>query len=165
MLTKSVALCLSAAIVGTILASQASAQEKKDLTGVWILSAITEDKAGSKAEPWGPNPKGILILSENGYFSQHQMRSDRPKYAGKGRLDGTAEDDKRVARETLGYFGTYSVDDEGKAISFSYEASSWPNLGGTKAKRTFNLSGDALKTMNPAAAGGGPITLHWKRAK
>lgn len=154
-----------ASVVGV--GATASAQTTDQLTGVWLLENVIEERDGKKIETWGPNPKGMLVLHASGRFSQHQMRSDRPKLAGKGRLSGTPEDDKTAVRGTLGYFGTYNVNEAEKTITFLYEASTWPNQEGTEAKRPYELSGNELRTVNPASttAGGGGVTLYWKRAK
>jgi hypothetical protein len=161
----SFAIAIQMAVVSTI--TGASAQTKSPLVGIWILENVIEVRDGKQIETWGPRPKGMLVLDEAGWFSQHQMRSDRPKLAGKGRLDGTPDDDKIAVRGTLGYYGNYAVNDAEKTITFRYEASTWPNQEGTEAKRPFELSGDELRTVNPASttAAGGVVTLHWKRAK
>lgn len=160
--TRLCSIVLAAAL--SLLASQAFGQ-KAEITGTWGLISVTDANSGADDKAWGPAPKGLLVLNETGHFSQHQMRSDRPKYTGAGRLSGTPEDHKRAAEQTLSYFGTYTIDPEKKVISFRYEGSSWPNLEGTEAKREFQISGDELKTFNPAAAGGGAIMLSWRRLK
>jgi hypothetical protein len=53
--------------------SQSAAAEEniaKRIVGAWTLDAVTAERAdGTKAEPFGPNPKGIIIFTDSGYFS------------------------------------------------------------------------------------------------
>ncbi|MDB5641112.1 MAG: hypothetical protein JWN07_429 [Hyphomicrobiales bacterium] len=156
--------CLASLATLTVISSQLLAQTS-ELTGTWRLKSITDTNTGEDDKLWGPAPKGLLILDGNGFFSQHQMRADRPKYAAPGRLGGSSEDHKRAAEQTLSYFGTYKVDAARKVIAFTYEGSSWPNVEGTTAQREFILSEGELKTLNPAPAGSPPITLTWMRAR
>ena len=59
-------------------ANGAFAQEKSQLVGTWtFVSSTSKNPDGSPA--WGANPKGIVIFTENGRYSSHVMRSDRPK--------------------------------------------------------------------------------------
>ena len=53
---------------------------KEQLVGTWtFVSSTTKLPDGSPA--WGTNPKGLLIFTENGYFSSQIVRSDLPKFA------------------------------------------------------------------------------------
>jgi hypothetical protein len=72
-----------ASLVLTLLLGDASAQQKslKDqLVGTWTFVSST-GKLADGSPTWGTNPKGSLILTENGRFSLQIMRDNRPKFA------------------------------------------------------------------------------------
>jgi hypothetical protein len=162
-----------AAIVALLflgVALQALAQSAKDqLVGTWMLVSIyIEGPDGSRIDPFGANPTGILIMDGNGHISVQFIGSDLPKFASNDRLDSTPEENKTVAHGILCYFGTYSVSDADRSLNIHIESSSFPNWTGSDQKRLVTLTEDEMKWINPTASSGGPgFTGHtvWKRAK
>ena len=158
-----------ASLVLTLLLGDAIAQQKslKDqLVGTWTFVSST-GKLADGSPTWGTNPKGSLILTENGRFSVQIMRNDRPKFASNNRMKGTPEEIKATVEGTISYFGTYEVDEAGKTLTYKIEGASFPNWNGTDQKRPIvSLTSDELKYSNPAPSIGGPTTeLMWKRIK
>ncbi len=146
------------------------AQSAKDqLVGTWTLVSIyIEAPDGSKFNPFGADPTGILVMDGNGHISVQLIGSDIPKFASKNRLDGTPEENKAVVQKTLCYFGTYSFNDADRALNIHIESSSYPNWSGTDQKRFLTLTGDEMNWTNPTASTGeSGFTGHtaWKRAK
>jgi SAM-dependent methyltransferase len=79
---------LSLVLLGIAVPTQAQSL-KQQLVGTWtFVSSTTKLPDGSPA--WGSNPKGLLIFTENGYFSSQIVRSDLPKFASKNRAQGNA---------------------------------------------------------------------------
>jgi hypothetical protein len=153
----------------TLLLGDAIAQRKslKDqLIGTWTFVSST-GKLTDGSPTWGTNPMGTLIFTENGRFSVQIMRSDRAKFASNNRMKGTPEEIKAMVEGTISYFGTYTVDEAGKILTYKIEGASFPNWNGTDQKRPIvSLTSDELKYSNPAPSIGGPTTeLTWKRAK
>jgi hypothetical protein len=64
----------------------------------------------------GINPKGLLIFTENGYFSSQIVRSDLPKFASNNRAQGTPEENKAVVQGSSSTFGTYTVNETKKNL-------------------------------------------------
>jgi hypothetical protein len=162
-----------AAIVALLflgVALQALAQSAKDqLVGTWMLVSIyIEGPDGSRFDPFGANPTGILFMDGNGHISVQFIGSDLPKFASNDRLQGTPEENKAVEQGILCYFGTYSVSDADRSLNIHIESSSFPNWTGSDQKRLVTLTEDEMKWINPTASSGGPgFTGHtvWKRAK
>jgi Lipocalin-like domain len=151
-------------------ALQTLAQSAKDqLVGTWTLvSVYIEAPDGSRFNPFGADPTGMLIMDGNGHISVQLIGSGVRKFESKNRLDGTPEENKAVVQRTLCYFGTYSVDDADRALNIHIESSSYPNWSGTDQKRFLALTGDELNWTNPTASTGeSGFTGHtaWKRAK
>jgi hypothetical protein len=71
-----------------------SAQQGKSLrdqlVGTWtfVVAEITAAD-GKKSFPFGETPKGLLVFTPDGHFSQIHIASDVPKIASNNRLNGT----------------------------------------------------------------------------
>jgi|SRR5580692_2965390 hypothetical protein len=150
-------------------ALQTFAQSVQDqLVGTWTLTSIyIEGPDGSRLDPFGANPTGILNMDGNGRISVQFIGSDLPKFVSNGRLDGTPEENKAVVQGILCYFGTYSVSDADRSLNIHIESSSFPNWKGVDQKRFVALTEDEMKWINPTASSGPGFTGHtvWKRAK
>jgi len=137
---------------------------KEQLVGTWtFVSSTTKLPDGSPA--WGTKPKGLLIFTENGYFSSQIVRSDLPKFATNNRAQGTPEENKAVVLGTSATFGTYTVDEAKKTYTLKFEGSSFPNRAETEQTRAFTIAADELKVTNPSTSVGGSSELVYKRAK
>jgi hypothetical protein len=147
-------------------AQQAATQSAKDqLVGAWMLvSNYNERPDGSRFEPLGANPTGMLIFDDNGHMSSQLMRSSLPKFASNNRQEGTPEENRAIVQGVLCYFGTYSVNEVNHTLNFHIESSSFPNWNGTDQKRSFTITGDELTYIAPGASGGIAHVV-WKRAK
>ena len=153
--------CLSA----TLSAGRASAQSAKDLVGAWVAVSNTAEQGGVKSEPYGASPQGMLIFEANGRYGLILSRKNVPKIASNSRTTGTADENKAIVQGTISHFGTYSVNESDKSITFRIETSTYPNFNGTEQKRAFTLAGDELTYTVPAFSGGGTAIAKWKRTK
>jgi lipocalin-like protein len=143
----------------------AMAQTAKDLVGAWTAVSNTAEQGGRKSEPYGVSPQGMLIFEANGRYGLILSKRDVPKITSNSRTNGTAEENKAVVQGTISHFGTYSVNEADKSITFRIETSTYPNFNGTEQKRGFTLVGDELTYTVPAFSGGGTAIAKWKRAK
>ena len=154
-------------------ASAAVAQPAKtlreQLVGTWsfVIAEITTAD-GKKTLPFGDKPKGMLIFTADGHFSQVHVAGDLPRIAGNNRLGGTDADHKAIVHGSLALFGTYTVDEEKKTLTFKIEASTYPNLQGVAQTRTIDtLSADEFRNTNRTTSRDVPAvaTNIYKRAK
>jgi hypothetical protein len=144
----------------------ASAEAAKDLLGAWTLVSITVGEGEKKAEPYGPAPKGALMIEGNGRFSIVIVRAGIPKFAANNRESGTAEENKAAVHGSLAYFGTYALNEADRTLTVRIEASTYPNFEGSEQKRLFTLAGDTLTLANPTpSAGGGTAVQVWRRSQ
>ena len=158
-----VALALTAAPVA---AQQDSLREQ--IVGTWnfvIAEVVAPD--GTKSFPFGETPKGILIFTPNGQFAQIHVASDVPKIASNNRLTGTPEEYATIMRRSISLFGTYSVNEEKRTVTFKIASSTYPNFAGEAQERTIDkLTAEEFINTNPNVAGGrGHATNVYKRAK
>ena len=155
---------LAAALAFVLTAGAALAQPAKTLreriVGTWdfVIAEITTAD-GKKTLPFGDKPKGMVIFTADGHFTQVHVSGGLPKIASNNRLAGSDADNKAIVQGTLALFGTYTVDETKKTITYNIEASTFPNLEGVKQTRTIDaLSADEFRNTNPAAARDGPAT-------
>ena len=153
-------------------ASAAPAEQAKtlkdQLVGTWtfVVAEITAAD-GSKSLPFGDTPKGILIFTSDGHFAQIHVASDVPKIASNNRLTGTPEEYKAINQRSLSVFGTYTVDEDKKTVTYNITSSTFPNWEGVAQTRTIeSVTADEFKNTNPSVAGGrGSAFNLYKRAK
>ena len=157
------------AALALALTTTATAQTlKTQLIGTWDF-VVAEVKApdGKKSFPFGESPKGILIFTPDGRFAQIHIASDLPKIASNNRLTGTPEEYADIMRRSLSVFGTYTVDEAKKTVTYHIVSASYPNLQGEAQTRTIDrLTADEFVNTNPNVAGGrGSASNFYKRAK
>jgi Lipocalin-like domain len=145
-------------------AGDALAQTAKDLVGTWGVASVTSEQGGTELEPYGSDPKGILMLDENGRYALMVLRPDLPKFASNNRTAGTPEENSAVVHGSIAHFGTYAVEG-GDTLVFRIEASTFPNWNGAEQKRPFTLTGGKLEYTVPEASGGGTAQVVWTRAE
>jgi hypothetical protein len=145
----------------------AVAQTAKDLVGTWTLVSVTLEQDGKKTDMYGPDPQGQATFDPNGRFSIMFIRSDVPKFASTNREAGTPEENKAAVQGSIGYFGTYSVSETDKVVTYHIESCTFPNWKGADQKRLFKISGDELTLSNPGttSVGSGKALAVLKRAK
>lgn len=153
-----------------LLPGNATAQQKslKDqLVGTWSLVSwerIAPD--GRKVLSYGANPQGINFFGADGRFFIMWARADLPKLASTDRSKATAEEAKALMAGVLSYYGTYTLDELSKTITFRIEVTNFPNQLGQQQKRVISsLTADELKYSNPVSTAGGQIQIAMKRAK
>ena len=161
---------LLAAILGIGAASAQPAKTlREQLVGTWnfVIAEITAAD-GKKTLPFGDKPKGQIIFTENGHFSQVHVSSGLPRIASNNRLAGTDSDNRAIVHGTLALFGTYTVDEAKKTLTFNITASTYPNQEGTSQTRTIDkLTAEEFVNTNRGAARDGPAAAanYYTRAK
>jgi hypothetical protein len=138
---------------------------KEQLVGAWMLE-LTSTKLPDGSDVWGSNPIGLLIFTNNGLFSSQTMRSDRPKFSSNSRVKGTPEENKAAVHGSIASFGTYTVNEPEKTVTFRYLGSTFPNREGTEETWPVLINGGVLRiTHLSTSVGGRPSHLMYHRLK
>ena len=141
---------------------------KEQLVGTWLQVSIDGTfPDGTKRQLFGPDPKGIVIYTSDGYFSLMQSRADLAKLASSNRATATPEEAKAVVAGSIAYFGKYSVDEASKVVSVDIQGSTFANqIGSTSDNKRIitSLTANELTLTNPGSASGLKLELVFKRA-
>ncbi len=139
---------------------------REQLVGSWTLVALTAGAGADQTLPYGPNPKGTMMVDANGRFSITVLRSDLPKFASNNRTTGTPEENKAIVQGSIAYFGTYTIDEATRVITVKVEGSTFPNFDGGAQTRILSFAGDEVTYLNPTPSmGGGPAKVTYRRAQ
>ena len=136
----------------------ASAQSLKDqLAGTWALTAGTEHLAdGTKIKRW---TEGRLMFDAGGNMTHFLIAPDRPK---------TGTDPRAPVGPAVGYWGTYTVNDADKSMTWKVDRAMWPGFDGIERKQAVAITGDTMTlTGAPVQTPQGTIipVNEWKRVK
>ena len=149
-------------------AAQAEKSLKDQIVGTWnfVVAEVTAPDGG-KSFPFGETPKGILIFTADGRFAQIHVASDVPRIASNNRLTGTPEEYADIMRRSLSVFGTYTVDEAKKTVTYNIVSASFPNWQGEAQTRVIDkLTADEFVNTNPSVAGGrGTASNLYRRAR
>ena len=149
-------------------AAQPANSLKEQIVGTWnfVVAEITAPD-GKKSFPFGETPKGILIFTADGRFAQIHVAGDVPKIASNNRLTGTPDEYRAIMHRSLSVFGTYTVDEEKKTVTYRIVSGSFPNWEGEAQTRTIDkLTADEFVNTNPNVGGGrGSASNFYRRVK
>jgi hypothetical protein len=165
---KTIAAALLASILSAGTAAAQPASLKDQIVGAWdfVVAEVTAPD-GKKSFPFGETPKGILIFTSDGRFAQIHVAGEVPRIASNNRLTGTPEEYAEIMRRSLSVFGTYTVDEANKTVTYNIVSASFPNWQGEAQTRAIDkLTADEFVNTNRGLAGGrGSASNFYKRAK
>ena len=159
---------LALALSGGTTAAQSAKSLKDQIVGTWnfVVAEVTAPD-GKKSFPFGETPKGILIFTADGRFAQIHVASDVPKIASNNRMTATPEEYAGIMRRSLSVFGTWTVDEANKTVTYNIVSASFPNWEGEAQTRVIDkLTTEEFVNTNPNVAGGrGSASNFYRRVK
>jgi hypothetical protein len=165
---KTIFACIALAASLHAADAQPAKSLKEQIVGTWdfVVAEVTAPD-GKKSYPFGETPKGILIFTPDGRFAQIHVAGDVPKIASNNRLTGTAEEYAEIMKRSVSSFGTYTIDEDKKTVTYHIVSASFPNWQGEAQTRTIDkLSAEDFVNTNPNVAGGrGSASNIYKRTK
>ena len=153
--------------VSEVVAQQQAGGLGQQIQGSWTLVSCVNERDGKKIDVFGPNPRGLFILTPEGRFTMILMQASLPKFAANNRTKGTAEENQAVVQGSIITFGKYTVASEKEqVVNLLVEGCTFPNWDGGTQKRLMTVVGDELRVTVPTpASGGGTNYVIWKRAR
>jgi lipocalin-like protein len=144
---------------------QSAKSDKERFIGSWTLVSLTSGEGANQTLPYGPDPKGTMMVDANGRFSITVVRSDLPKFASNNRMSGSPEENKAIVQGSIAYFGTYTIDEATHVLTVNVEGSTFPNFTGGTQTRILSFEGDEVTYFNPTPSMGGSAKVTYRRAK
>ena len=118
----------------------------EQLAGTWkVVSLVTKFDGGDVVEPFGPNPKGRLVLTPEGHWIIIQTGANRGPAK-------NLEEKAALLDSMLAYSGKYTVDGNKMTIRVDM---SWNEIytgANQNQMRFFNIQGDTLTIRIPEIA-------------
>ena len=137
------------------------------LAGSWLLRSWEIHGPGTDAvaQPFGPEPSGLLVYTPDGWMSATVCRPDRMPFPAGGsprRLDDTTV--AAAFRSYFHYAGPYRIEADSVIHSVRYSLN--PSMVGTEQVRSLTLDGDRLILRGEEAVSGSlrRHQLVWRRA-
>jgi Lipocalin-like domain len=113
-------------------------RDKPEVVGVWILRSchLEVQETGQRFDPFGPNPRGVLIIHTDGRMATMTTPRDQQK---------PLTDVERAAafQSLVAYSGKYRLDPPDRFVTTVDVAWFQPWIG-TDQTRTYRISGDTL---------------------
>jgi hypothetical protein len=140
---RGVILGATTAAASLALPGQGHAQAKslKDrLVGAWSLTDIYDrDKDGSEYYVWGEGVQGLSLYTSGGHFSIQIIAAKRDK--------GASRTPRMPVGQSIGYFGTYTVDEPTTSVKLKIDRCSFPGWDGIeRVTKIALLTADELRT-------------------
>lgn len=157
---------LSAMLFSVILVAQ-SKNNPNGFIGSWSLVSITNfHQDGTKVQPYGKNPEGLLIFDKDGNYAIQILKENRPLIISGNKNTSTPEENAAIVKGFNAHYGKYLVDTKKKIITFEILHASFPNWEHKVQRRSYNYNSDVIKYIVTNTTQGGDSVLAevvWKR--
>ena len=141
--------------------------KKNNVVGTWNLVSGYLDNHGNHIDILGQHPAGMLVFTEDLRFIVIVHNPDIPKFASGDRANATPEEYKIAVTNSLGVYGTYTVDENGEFGEEHVLGSTFQNMNGhTRGKNEISVKveGNSLTEIQKIADGIA-VNLVWERAQ
>ena len=135
-----------------------------ELVGTWRLVGCVRRSGGRTEHPFGEQPVGLLLYTQDGRMSVHLAFGDREPLSSLDLAELPEAEAALAFRTYLGYGGRYRI--RGDTVVHSVEVSSIPDWVGTGLVRRVSTSGEMLVLRTPeerTAEGSVVWELQWLR--
>ncbi|WP_460117715.1 lipocalin-like domain-containing protein [Pseudomonas sp. S2_C03] len=140
---------------------------KNQVVGTWRVVSATIDPGGRNIPAYGERPNGLLVFTADMHFIEVLTDASTPRFASDARGEGTDEENRRAMSGSIGFFGTYTVDEEGQFSGNHVQAATFPNWVGstrTREQLTLVVNGDRM-TEHFRRPEGTAIQIEFQRVK
>lgn len=159
--------CLRAAVAGILAAAlalpasttaaQTASAPANEVAGTWRMVSATVEENGQVSRPYGANPAGMLVFTTDMHFVEVLTNADSPRFTSDARGGGTDAENRRAMASSIGFFGTYWVDADGRFAGNRVEGATFPNwVGSVRTTRELKLTvqGDRMSEVFTRPDGG-----------
>ena len=147
--------------------STACAEPVNQVLGTWRMVSAQIDSGGRNVPAYGARPNGLLVFTPDMHFIEVLTDADVPRFASNARGGGTAEENRAAMAGSIGFFGTYAVDEAGAFAANRVEGSTFPNwVGAARTTKELQLvvEGDRMRESF-RRPDGTRIAIIWQRVR
>jgi hypothetical protein len=163
----SLLILISVAFKTTDSSDKIKSMKKNNVAGTWNLISAYMDNHGTRLDILGSHPGGMVIFTEDLHFVVVLNNPDIPKFVSGDRLTGTPEEYKSSVVNSLGVYGTYTIDENGDFLEEHILGSTFQNMNGTiRGRNEITEKVDGNRMMETLKiADGINLNVIWQRAK
>lgn len=140
---------------------------ENQVVGTWRMISATIDPGGKNSPAYGENPNGLLVFTPDMHFVEVLTDADIPRFSSNVRGEGTDDENRMAMANSIGFFGTYTVDEKGEFSGNHVEGATFPNwIGSVRTRDDLRLvvAGDRM-TERFRRPEGTEIQIEWQRVK
>jgi len=108
-----------------------SATGPNHIAGTWRMVSATLEREGKLERPYGDNPQGMLVFTLDMHFVEVLTNGHTPRFQSDLRGGGTDDENRRVMGSSIGFFGSYTVNERGHFSGNRVEGATFPNWVGS----------------------------------
>jgi hypothetical protein len=163
----SLVLLISVAFKSTDSSDKIKNMKKNNVAGSWNLISAYMDNHGTRSDILGSHPGGMLIFTEDLHFIVVLNNPDISKFVSGDRLKGKPEEYKTAVVNSLGVYGTYTIDENGDFLEEHIIGSTFQNMNNTiRGRNEITEKVDGNRMMeNLKIADGVNLNVVWQRAQ
>jgi hypothetical protein len=115
---------------------------KSEIVGTWLVTSVADQyDSGQQVNNWG-TVKGQLSFDGGGRFTQIIIGDAQPALK--------SPDPRTPDAPVVAFYGTYTVDEAKKIVSFNLEAASWSPRVGAAMGSTVEIKGGVMTLTGSA---------------
>nr|WP_264001983.1 lipocalin-like domain-containing protein [Mycolicibacterium bacteremicum] len=140
---------------------------RNDVVGTWRMISAQTERNGHVEPAYGEKPNGMLVFTTDMRYVEVLTDSSVPPFASPVRGEGTDQENRAAMAGSIGMFGTYTVDGDGRFSGNRVEGATFPNWVGdirTTEDLRIVVEGDRM-TENFTRPDGTRITITFERVK
>jgi hypothetical protein len=150
-----------------ITAGSAQADPLNKVLGTWRMVSAQLDPDGRNLPAYGPAPSSLLVFTADMHVIEVLTDSTVPKFASNARGHGTEKENQAAMAGSIGWFGTYTVDENGNLDGDCVEGSTFPNwVGDVRTRKDIQVVVDGDRILESfQRPEGTKIVITWQRVR
>lgn len=158
---------VAGAVMAFFALSTVFAEEKNSLVGTWRMVSATVESQGSRSNAYGPDPHGWLVFTPELTFIEVLTDPRVPAFQSGVRGQGTDEENRAAMAGSIGFFGRYTVDQNGEFAGNTVEGSTFPNwVGAVRTRDDLQMKVDGDRMVEDfRRPDGAKVHIVWERVR
>lgn len=151
----------------SLLSCSTGPPSRNEVVGTWRTISAQTERDGRTEPAYGEQPSGMLSFTADMRYVEVLTDSSLPPFASEVRGEGTDQEDRAAMAGSIGMFGTYNVDADGRFSGNRVEGATFPNwVGDVRTTDDLRIVVDGNRmTENFTRPDGTHITITFERVR